>query len=300
MALSEDRKGELYSFAGSLIWALFPVTVVLSFSTLPSLISLGLSTGFAAVFFAAVMTYRGHWRELRAPLLWKNVLMVTLFIGVLFYSLYFIALETTTPGNAAIIVLFEVFTSFVFFRLFRGEKLSGAYIAGAAFMVLGAATVLAPNFGSVRVGDFIILAATLLPPLGNYYQQKAREVASAESIMFLRSVLSVPPILVLAYFLGQETTAPNVASSLFFLVANGALLLGLSKLYWIESIHRISVTKATALSSISPLFTLLVAWIALEQAPTIFQLSSLVPFTLGVLLLTDQLQLKNRYSRFGR
>ncbi|MBI4079890.1 DMT family transporter [Candidatus Kaiserbacteria bacterium] len=289
--LAEQRKGELYSFAGALLWAVFPVTVVLSYAILPSLISLGCSTGFAALFFAVVMTWRRRWRELANVYLWGNVVMVTLFIGVLFYSLYYIGLETTSPGNAAIITLFEVFTSFLFFRLFRGETLSLRYALGCGLMVLGAIIVLLPNFSGVRAGDFIVLAATFFAPAGNYFQQRARLIASGESIMFLRSVLSIAPIFLLAYILGQQVSTGDISASLVFLLINGVLLLGLSKLFWIESIHRISVTKSVALSSIAPLFTLLVAWAVLAEAPTLFQLLSLVPFVLGTLLLTDQIRL---------
>ena len=292
--LTEQQKGEWYTFAGALLWAVFPVTVVLSYALLPSLISLGWSTAFAAIFFAVVMTYRKRWQEIKDLRLWGNVVMVTLFIGVLFYSLYYIGLETTTPGNAAIIVLFEVFTSFVFFRLFRGERLSFDYALGAIFMVVGAAIVLAPNIAGVRVGDFVVLAATLFAPAGNYFQQRAREIASAESIMFLRSILSIAPIFALAYVLGQESRAEDIASSFLFLLVNGALLLGLAKLFWIEAIHRVSVTKATALSNVAPLFTLLMAWVVLSQVPTLLQLLSLIPFVLGTLLLTDQFSFKRR------
>ena len=53
----------------------------------------------------------------------------------------------------------------------------------------------------------------------------------------------------------------KVSSSLLFLVINGVLLLGVSKILWIEGIHRINVTKANALNSLGPLLTLLFAWL---------------------------------------
>lgn len=293
MALSEQRKGEWNVFAGSLLWGIFPITVVLSYATLPSLVSLAYSTALAAVFFAGVMTYRKRWHELKVIRIWWNAGMVALFIGVLFYGLYFLGLETTTPGNAAIIVLFEVFTSFIFFRMFRGERLSFDYALGAILMVSGAFIVLGNNFSGIHVGDFIILGATAFTPMGNYYQQRAREIASSESIMFLRSMLSVPPILAFSYFFGQKVASHDIVVSLLFLLVNGVLMLGFSKLFWIEAIHRISITKALALSSVAPFFTLIFAWIILSQAPTVWQLVSLAPFVLGTLLLTDQIKLKS-------
>ena len=98
----------------------------------------------------------------------------------------------------------------------------------------------------------------------------------------------------MAYLLQAQASLADLRISLPYLIVNGILLLGLAKIFWIEGIHRISVTKATALSSITPLLTLLFAWIILNQAPTVWQLTSLVPLLLGVLLLTDNIKLSRK------
>ncbi|MDP3965774.1 MAG: EamA family transporter, partial [bacterium] len=58
----------------------------------------------------------------------------------------------------------------------------------------------------------------------------------------------------------------------------------------IEAIHRISVTKSVALSSITPFLTLVIAWVVLGLTPNLWQVISLVPLTIGVLLLTGHLK----------
>jgi|SRR3989344_764164 len=291
-ALSEQRKGELSLFLTAVLNGFLPVVIVLSYAAVPSLVSLLWSTLFAAIFFVAVVSYRQRWKELRNTLLWKYAFFIALIIGVVTYSLYFVALETTTPGNVAIIVLFEVLTSFLFFRIFKGEHFSFDYALGAILMVFGAVIVLGRDFSGVHYGDLLILIMCIFAPIGNYFQQKAREVASSETIMFLRSVLSLPGIFLLTYFFGTYASSRDILVSLPILVLNGALFLGFSKLFWLEAIHRISVTKGTALASISPLVTLILAWIILQQAPTVWQIASLVPFVLGTLFLTDQVRLK--------
>jgi drug/metabolite transporter (DMT)-like permease len=68
---------------------------------------------------------------------------------------------------------------------------------------------------------------------------------------------------------------------------------------WLEGIHRIAVTKALALGSISPVFTLIFAWLLLNQTPNVWQLTSLVPMIFGIFLLTDQLKLsKSKIDTF--
>lgn len=293
MALSESRKGELYIFSGIFIWGLFPVVTALSYAGVPAVISFLWSTVFATVFFATALTYQRRWFEIQNLVLWRYSLYIAFSIGVLFYGFYFLGLEKTTPGNAAIIVLFEVFTAFVFFRLLRASDISLRHVLGAVLMVFGAFVILAPNFNGFNSGDLLVLAGTLFTPVGNYFQQKARLIASSEMIMFLRSLISIPFIVGLAYVV-HISIATDIRPALLLLIINGVFLLGLSKIFWIEAIHRMSVPKGTALQSFGPFVTLLFAWLILAQVPTIWQLSALVPLILGVLLLTDQFQFSRR------
>jgi drug/metabolite transporter (DMT)-like permease len=292
MTKSEKRKGEIYIYIGAILWAFFPVITILSYGKLPSLLSLAWSTFFSVIFFSVVVSYKKTWYQLKNPLVWKYIFFIVLFIGVLFYSFYFTGLETTSAGNAGIIALFEVFTSFLFFNLFKKEFISTEHIVGSILMICGALIVLLPNLRAVRIGDFFILAATFFTPIGNYYQQKIRKIASSETIMFARSLITTPIIFLLAYLLHQHVSAEMIKLSLPYLLINGLLLFGVTKLFWIEAIHRISVTKGNALSSITPFLTLIIAWIFLKQSPNLWQLVSLIPLVAGVLLLTDQVNFK--------
>lgn len=288
---SEERKGEWYIYPQVILWGLFPVITVLSYATVPSLISYAWSSIFAALFFAGLVTFRGKWSELLNLELWKYSAYIILFIGILYYGLFFVGLTMTSPGNAAIIALFEIFTSFVFFHVIRRDQISGTHIIGAGLMLTGAIIVLGRNFSGINLGDVLILAATAAAPAGNLFQQRARLIASSEAIMLVRTLATIPIIFALAYLLKMHASLADVQASLLFLVINGVLLFGFTKLLWIEAIHRISVTKANALSSLAPLATLVFAWIFLTQLPTVWQLLSLVPFMLGTLLLTDHIRL---------
>ena len=90
-----------------------------------------------------------------------------------------------------------------------------------------------------------------------------------------------------------------VYHALPFLLISGIFLFGVSKILWIESIHRISVTKANALESIAPLFTIIFAWIILQQQPTLWQALSFAPSFIGVLLLTNNLNFKGYFKKEG-
>lgn len=290
--LSEERKGELYLAAEIFLWGFFPVVVVLSYASVPAFLSLAWSTIFATIFFVGLIAYKGRWHEFKNALLWKYAAVSTFFIGILYYGLFFLGLTFTTPGNAALIGQFEVLTAFLLFNVWRKEQFGFEYRVGTALMIAGVFIVLAPNFSGVNLGDFLILAATFCAPVGNLYQQRARRIASSETILFLRSAISFCFFFSFAYVLQEQASISNLVSAAPYLAVSGILMLGLSKIMWLEAIHRISVTKAISLASAAPFLTLIFSLILLGQAPTLMQLLSLVPLVLGTLLLTDQIKFR--------
>ncbi len=288
MNLSRQRQGELIIFVEVTLWSLFPIITVLSYKNISPLFSLTISSFLAACFFAVFITKRKLWSEVTNRAAFKNILFATLFLGIGYYLLIFLGLQYTTPGNASIIGLTQGFFSFLFFHVLRKEYIPKAHIWGGFFMVCGALIILASNFHTFKFGDFLILLANAISPFGNFYAQKARKQVSSETIMFVRSSISATVIFLLAITLKSPISLQAVQGSLWFLLINGFILLGLSKILWIEGIHRISVTKALGLGSIEPLFTLTFAYLLLQQIPTVWQLVSIFPIIIGIFLLSKQ------------
>jgi drug/metabolite transporter (DMT)-like permease len=280
-------KGDLNIIGEAVLWSLFPIVTILSFGSLNPITSLAWSTLFAAIFFGAVMLARGRGKELFAPQIWRYIFFISFFIGWLFYGFYFIGLKSTSSGNASIIALMELFFSYLLFNVWKKQHFSGRHTIGAALMVFGALIILFPKNGwTLHSGDFLILIAAACAPMGNYFQQKARILVSSETILFLRSILTFPFFFLLAIALKTPATFSTLQKSFWLILLNGTIILGLSKIMWLEGIHRISVTRANAISSIGPLFTLLFAYLILNQQPTFWQLSAFAPMALGLWLLS--------------
>lgn len=289
--MSEKRVGEIFIAAEVVLWSLFPVVTALSFKGIPALVSLAWCSLFAGLFFGVIVVYRGRWRELAQTAFWKPIAGVIFFTGILYYVLYFTGLVYTTPGNAAIIAQLEVFSAYLFFNVYRGESFSHEYAIGAALLALGALIVVGKSFTGVNLGDIAVFAAAIVAPLGNYFQRMARAVASSESIMFVRSLVSAAVIGLLSSALGSHTEFNDVLSVMTILVINGVLILGLSKFFWIEGIFRLPVAKCNAFNGVAPLLTLLVAWAVMGTRPDLWQLIALLPMLIGVLLLVDIIRL---------
>lgn len=292
--MKKERAGELLMLSSTILEAFFPIITILSFAALPPMVSLAWTTVFAMLFFGVTLIVRGHVRELANPRVWLYGAYVALTLGIAFYALLFIALQHTSAGNFGILLLFQVFTSYVFFNLIKKEPYSKERVIGSVLVVLGAIILLGKDFSDVNFGDALVLLACCIAPIGNYFQQEARNFSSSESLLFVRTLISVPVLFALCSYFVPQTSFVDVRSALPYLALNGVLLFGCSKILWIEAIHRISVTKAVALYSITPLFVLLLAWAILGQQPSMWQFASLLPFFLGVLLLTDNWKFRPR------
>jgi drug/metabolite transporter (DMT)-like permease len=286
--LTKERWGELFIYGSAIQGGLFPVLVVLSFNDISPLMSLSMSTFSAAIFFGFFLTFKNQWHELTNLEALKNILLTTLFLGVLSYIFIYYGLQYTSPGNASIIGLGEILFSFLFFHVFRKDYISKEHVLGAIFILFGAGIILYPNVRDFRIGDILVLVGTSLAPIGNFYAQRARRIVSSNSILFIRNLLTGIVMLILAFTFKQTISYLEFKSSLFIVFINGILTFGVFRVLWIEGIHRISVTKASALSALSPLFTLIFAWLILKTAPNAWQLLSFCPMFLGVYLLSKR------------
>lgn len=286
MKLNREKQGELFIFIEQALWGLFPVITILSLNKLPPLVALAGSTFFATIFFAFMISLKNKWAEIKNTSVLSDILLATFFIGVLYYLFSFLGLQYTSAGNASIIGLTQVFFSYLFFHVFRKDYVPVQHIWGAILMVAGAFIVLYPNLQSLRIGDLLILSAAAIAPFGNFFTQRARKVVSTETIMFIRSFITTIVIFSLALIFNPTIPFSDLKDSSVFLLINGIFLLGLSKILWVEAIHRIPVMKANALGSVVPLFTLFYAWMLLQNYPTPYQLLSLIPMAFGIILLS--------------
>lgn len=286
MPILKNRKGELAILIQAVMWSIFPVVTILSYSTLGPLSSLSLSTFFSMIFFAAVLTYRRKWQELKRRDAWLDIALSALIIGILYYVLFFFGLKYTSPGNASLLARVEILFSYLFFNVWHKEEFILSHIAGSILMVIGAVIVLLPKTSGFHTGDLLVISAAFIAPFGNVFQRRAMKKIGSETITFARSFITTILILPVSILIGEHASGNDIEKSLLFLIINGVLLFGLGNILWLEGIHRISVTKANALSSVSPLLTILFAYLILKQPPQLIQLLAFLPLCAGLLLLT--------------
>lgn len=285
--MTELKKGNIFSVSQMVIGSLYTIFTVLGLKGLPSTVSFFWVNVFAAAFFLVIVLARGKARELINKKALYYVLGVVIFIMIFLYGLQFYALTKTIPANASIVCLFEIVPSFIFFQILKKEHFKKRHILGVIFAISGALIVLLPKAGNVNAGDLIILVSLMFAPLGNWCQQQARKLISSESILFLRHLIAIPFLFLITIFLKTPISDYNIYPSLGWLLLNAVVIFGISKILWVEAIHRITVTRVLSVNALAPIFTMIFAFFILNQFPTTNQLLSLPFLVCAVFLLTN-------------
>ena len=293
MSLSKVHTGEILILSETFLWGFFPLLCIFTYRFVPPIHTLAWSTFFAALFFGTLFFFQKKWQELKKRDVWKPILLAAFLIGIIYYAIFFLGMKYSTAGDTAIMAEMQVWFSFIFFGLvLRQEQYTKSAVAGAALMFLGALLVLFQGTLEVGIGELLILLAVAIPPAGNYFQQVARQKVSAVTLMFLRSILATPFLFLAAYFF--EANQPNdFSAALPYLLLNGLLLFGFSKILWIEAIHRIPVAKANSLGTVQIFLTLAYAYFLFGEQPSFWQLAGLLPMAIGALLILNNNFLKN-------
>lgn len=285
---SRIRTGEVLAFGSAALSGAFPVLTAATVATLTPLYAAGIATAISSVFFACVLSLKGRWKEMLQRAAWGDMLATSMCIAVGYYGLLFTGLRYTTPGNGAVIGLLQIFfTVLIVNILWKHEPCSVRHAAGAACMVSGALLILLPQWsGQAHAGDLLIVFASMVAPVGNVYAQRARKIVSSETIMFVRSGIGFAFLLLLALIFEPRLQWTQLGAVWWQVALNGVFILGLSKIFWLEAIHRLPITKTLTLSMSGVLVTFALSYVFLGQQVTTAQLLSIPPMALGLWLLT--------------
>ncbi len=283
--ITRERKGEIFLSLETLISGFFPIVVILTYEHISPIFSLSISLIFALIFFTSIIIFGNKWHQFREKRAYRDIFLSSLFIMLLFIFFY-IGLKFTTPSNAAVILFTQVFFSYIFFRVFKKERLARFHVFGAVLMSLGALMILFPGKIDPNRGDLFVLISAMIAPIANHFQRSARVYVDSEVLLFSRSVISLPFLILIALYFEDVPTFSDISSVFWLLLFNGVLAFGLSKIFWIEAIYRISVTKAAAMAALTPFFTMFFSYILLDSLPSLYQIFGALPIVVGAIFIT--------------
>jgi len=264
--MTKEREGELFMLGVSLFESWFPILSIIALSYIGALHTYALALFISLIFFSIIMFKKKLFSELLNKDNYISLILTSFWITVLFV-LIFIGIRYTTAGNMSVIVFLQLFFSYLYFNVFGKQKLDKVHTIGAFVMGIGAIIILYPNELSFNKGDWILLLAAAIAPIANMYSQRARKFYSSETILGFRTFFALPIISLMAYLLEPELSYDNLQKALPYVLVIGLFIFGLSKIFWMEALHRISITKVSAMVALVPVLTLVFAFYILEKYP---------------------------------
>ncbi|HFD87551.1 MAG TPA: DMT family transporter [Gammaproteobacteria bacterium] len=283
--LNREKKGEAYALTLSILEGLFPILTLVSVAAYGALHSY-----FYTILFATMALLFVTWKKKQLPMLMhraarKDMLLTSLYITLLFV-LIFISLRYTTAGNVAVILVLQLFFSYLYFNIIGRESISFLHTTGSVLMGVGAVLILFPDDFSLNKGDLLALMAAAIAPVANFYQQRARKKVPSIVVLSFRNLVALPFLFLLAKWSEPPVGLFHDSKAFGFLILNAMLIFVAAKILWVESLHYITITKLSALASFIPVFTMIFAYLMLGETPGIREIGGAVLVMLGAYLLT--------------
>jgi len=287
--MTKEREGEILMVGLAILESWFPIFSIVSMSYIGALHTYTYSLLIALAFFIMIMFKRDRFKELKNKEAYKDLLLTSFWITSLF-ALVFVGMRYTTAGNMAVIIFLQLLFSYLYFNVFGKEKMHTLHVWGALIMGIGALIILLPNELTFNKGDLLILVAAAIAPFANLYQKRAREFCSSETILGFRTLVGLPFIALMAWAFEPAVRYDAFLSALPSLLFIGILIYVVSKIMWIEALHRTSITKLSAMLGLVPMMTLIFAYFYLNEVPEIRQVLGVVPVLAGGYLITKPVE----------
>jgi drug/metabolite transporter (DMT)-like permease len=280
-----ERRGELYALLLSILEGFFPIFSMLAIAHLGAIYSYFYTLLLATPLLLLIQWQRGLTHELFNKAALRDLLLTTLFITLLFLAV-FIGLRYTTPSNAAVIMILQLFFSYFYFNILGNARMTSLHTFGAVLMGIGAIIILMPYPYHFNWGDLIIFFGAAIAPLANLYQQRARLHVASVSILTFRNLMALPVLFIMAIIFEPFVNPFNAMMPLLYIALNAVLIFVISKILWVEALHHISITKLSAMVAFIPIFTLIFSYFILGILPGIKEMGGSVLILLGALWIT--------------
>ncbi|OGR50148.1 MAG: hypothetical protein A2X34_04805 [Elusimicrobia bacterium GWC2_51_8] len=201
--------------------------------------------------------------------LWPRLLAVGFFGSALPIAALVLALNYTTPANAAILGQVEAVYTIILSRLILKEKISLRQLSGTALVLAGATLIAFKERFTMRwTGDLIVLAVPLFYQISHLFSKKLPQelshvfVASARTLF---AALGILPVFALGFVMPVAYFESSLKLAAIVLIW-GLILTAFNNILWYKAILNMDLSKATAIVLCYPVLTaLLSAGLGIEK-----------------------------------
>jgi drug/metabolite transporter (DMT)-like permease len=289
--MSSPQKGftatDFMLFLMATIWAVNFSVVKYATGIFTPLAFTGLRVAMAAVVLAAIAVAS------KSPWPGKRDFVILLLIGVLGHGLYqflFVeGLSRTRAGHAALIVAAAPAFIMVASRIRGIEPIRRNMLIGIALSVVGVALIISdsaqsPHGQATLAGSLLMVAAVMTWTTFTVLLQPYTLVFSPLKLSAITMIGGLLPLLVVsgpALVATQWTAIPLSAWAAVFYASIVSMVI--AYLFWYRGIKLLGPTRTSVYSNIQPVIALAIAYMFLNEVPTLWQTIGATTIISGVL-----------------
>lgn len=222
-----------------------------------------------------------------------HVIIVTIFGGIAAPVLLMYGLQQTAASTAAILTNGEIVFTLALSSLFFGEKPHGPVgLFAVVLVVIGLVIATTEDLTALESilelnpGNIMILASMLMWAIDNNISRRLTLKVSPAKIAMVKSLAGGLILLAIALAMGKGDSIAAIKLDMWMLIIimsisgfGGALLL------FLEGIKRIGTVKTMSMFSMTPVFGIVIAALALGESITVFQGVATGLIIIGIILI---------------
>ncbi|WP_458401811.1 DMT family transporter [Candidatus Avelusimicrobium sp.] len=232
-------------------------------------------------------------------LIWKNLALGTLGTA-LPMTCMMIALNYTTPTNAAILNQFEIVYSLILAWILLKEKPSVQQLLGSALVVAGVTLLLWQAGFSVQLkGDLMVIGSLWMFQLSHIFAKKLPREMDPALIAVVRAMFALPALfLLIIYVVCTQGIIFTPAPTLWWALAFTAVInYFIGNIFWYYAIRNMALGKATAIILSYPVMTFILSALLGVDKVTTFKVLGLILALLGAYIVTGIVKTQGETKR---
>jgi drug/metabolite transporter (DMT)-like permease len=286
-----EREGVILVIICVFIHGAHPILGKYGVSLVPPLFFASLTNLIAAAGLILIILLK---KESLIILIKKRFFILLFLIGffgtTLSNIMFFYGVRLTSGINSAILLQVEPIYALIIGYLLLRERVSSRQILSTLLIISGTLLVIYQGTTRMNWGDILILLTPLCYQTGHFFSKQLLDETEISPLFIAtgRTLYGGLILLLLNQFTGTHEFNILIQSSILgVFVFYGIVVYALSYLTFYGAIKRINLSKASAIISVYPAISIILARFILKEVPDFYQLGGFFIIMLGIFYLAN-------------
>lgn len=282
----KEKEGIIFVIITIFIAGALPIIIKYGTGLINPLLFATLSSLIAGTFLLVLAILKGNWKILFNKRYFPFLLLIGFFGITLSNICFFFGVTLTSGINSSILLQIEPLYAIFIGYLLLNEKITLKQIFFTFIIMLGTLVVIYREEFRVNWGDLLVLLTPLCWQIAHFFSKRLIITYKEITPMLIataRTLYGGIFLFILSGIVGvRQYNMLGDKSVLLILLFQGIIGFALHYSIWYEAIKRLNLSKATALVSVYPTFSIALARFILKEIPNFYQLAGFGIIILGI------------------